>query len=105
MKIDGKLRILHCFVTKFWKFIETQGFLIGEICRICKEIMIFEFFVVFYAKKSTTFLCGTPETCGKGCLLGFQSLHLALDLQPKCHGSFFNQCICMVVHLAPFLMS
>ena len=79
MKIDGKLRILCCFFTfftNFWKFIETQGFLIGKIGRICKEMMIFEFFVVFLCKKSETFLCGNPR---KGLLLGIQSLHLALD--------------------------
>ena len=68
VKIDGKLRILRCFFTfffaNFWKFIETQGFLIGKIGRICKEMMIFEFFVVFYARKVQLFCA---ETCGKGC--------------------------------------
>ena len=95
----------HIFFANFWKFIETQGFLIDKIGRICKEVMIFEFFLVFYARKicATFFFLWKPE---EGLLLGIQSLYLALDLyKPKCHGDFFNQYICMVVHLAPFLMS
>ena len=72
MKIDGKLRILRCFFTffftNFWKFIETQGFLIGKIGRIGKEMMIFELSVVFYARKVQLFCA---ETCGKGCFQDF----------------------------------
>ena len=81
MKIDGKLRILRCFFTfffaNFWKFIEIQGFLISKIGRICKEMMIFEFFVVFDVRKVQLFCA---ETCGEGLLLGIQSLHLVLPL-------------------------
>ena len=54
----------HIFPQKFWKFIEIQGCLIGKICRICKKIMIFEFFVVFYVRKVQL---SCAETCGKGC--------------------------------------
>ena len=54
----------HIFFANFWKFIETQGFLIGKIGRICKEMMILEFFVVLYASQVQLFCA---ETCGKGC--------------------------------------
>ena len=47
-KIKDFMLFFHIFFANFWKFIETQGFLIGKIGRICKEMMIFEFFVVFY---------------------------------------------------------
>ena len=57
------------FFATFWKSIETQGFLIGKIGRICKEIMIFEFFVVFYARKVQLFCA---ETCGKRCFQEFK---------------------------------
>ena len=49
---------LFFFFTNFLKFIETQGFLIGKIERICKEIMIFEFSAVFYARKVQLFVWG-----------------------------------------------
>ena len=77
MDNEGFYVVFHIFFANFWKFIETKGFLIGKIGRICKEMMIFEFFVVFYlSKKSATFLCGNLR---KGLLLGIQSLHLGLD--------------------------
>ena len=63
-KIKDFLLFFHIFFANLWKFIETQGFLIGKIGRICKEMMIFEFIVVFHARKVQLFCA---ETCGKGC--------------------------------------
>ena len=60
-KIKDFTLFFHIFFANFWKFIETQGFLIGKIGRICKEMMIFEFFVVFYARKVQLFLCGNLQ--------------------------------------------
>ena len=64
MEIKDFTLFFTFFSANFWKFIETQGFLIGKIGRICKEMMIFEFFVVFYARKVQLFCA---ETCRNGC--------------------------------------
>ena len=88
----------HIFFAYFSKFIETQGFLIGKICRICKEMMIFEFFVVFMQEKCNFFVRKPAER------VAFRNSIIASRIGFITKMSF-NQCICMVVHLAPFLVS
>ena len=97
-KIKDFTLFFHIFFANFWKFIESQGFLIGKIGRICKEMMIFEFFGVFMQEKWNFFVQKPMER------VAFRNLIIVSRIGFVTKMSF-NQCIYVVVHLAPFLMS